>query len=77
MEYNKAIEIDPKNALPYNDRGVAYRGKGDYDPTIADYTKAIEIDPKYALAYCNRGAAYADKGEYDRAIRGLHQGYRD
>ena len=66
--YTKVIGIDPENASAYNNRGVAYRKKGEYDNAIADYTKAIEIDPKYALAYYNRGIAYSEKGESDKAI---------
>ena len=46
-DFSKAIEIDPKSAIAYNNRGWAYEGKKDYDRAIADYSKAIEIDPKY------------------------------
>ncbi|MBI1921769.1 MAG: tetratricopeptide repeat protein [Geobacter sp.] len=52
----------------YNNRGTAYRDKGQLDPAIADYTRAIELDPKYAHAYNNRGNAYNDKGQLDPAI---------
>ena len=45
----------------YNNRGVAYLGKDQYDQAISDYSKAIEINPKYANAYNNRGYIYLVK----------------
>jgi tetratricopeptide (TPR) repeat protein len=68
-EFTKAIELDPKFAWAYNNRGNAYaQGKGQLDQAISDFTKAIELDPKLAKAYNNRGGAYGDKGQYDQAI---------
>jgi tetratricopeptide (TPR) repeat protein len=63
----KAIEIDPKDPIAYNNRGHAHLKKGYYDRAIADFSKAIEIDPKVAIAYYNRGRTY-EKLDYDRAI---------
>ena len=48
-------------SINYNNRGYAYRGKGDMDRAIADYTEAIRLDPKYAIAYYNRGEPTATK----------------
>ncbi len=67
-EYNIAIEINPKFAMAYNDRGITYRWKGQHDKAIADFSKAIEIDPKFAVAYYNRGIAHDKKGQYDKEI---------
>jgi tetratricopeptide (TPR) repeat protein len=50
-DYTKAIEINPKSASAYTDRGLAYKRKGEYDLAISDYTKAIEINSKDAVAY--------------------------
>jgi hypothetical protein len=33
-------------AMAYNNRGVAYRAKGEGDRAIADFNKAIELNPK-------------------------------
>ena len=57
-----------KRSKSYNNRGLAYYNKGQYDRAIADYTKAIQINPKRASAYNRRGVAYAKKGQYDSAI---------
>jgi hypothetical protein len=63
----QAIRLDPNYASAYNDRGNAYRHKGDYARAIADYTQAISLNPNYASAYNNRGNAYQSKGDTARA----------
>lgn len=66
--YNKAIAINPNLAFAYNNSGVVYFNKGEYNIAIQDYNKAIAIDPKLAVVYRNRGEAYAAKGQYDKAV---------
>src|SRR5215813_6236370 len=39
-----------KLAEAFNNRGVGYRLKGDYDRAIADYAQAIKLNPKLAAA---------------------------
>jgi tetratricopeptide (TPR) repeat protein len=70
-EFTTAIELYPKLAIAYNNRGSTYGEKGEYDRAIADYTRAIEIDPDFAEAYRNRGIAYGKKGDFDRAVADL------
>ena len=53
----------------YNNRGIAYEDKGEYDRAIQDYNEAIHLNPQFAPAYYNRGNAYLAKDEYDRAIQ--------
>ena len=66
--YSHAIELNPNNIYTYNNRGVTYGAKGDYDRAIADYTKAIQLNPNYADAYFNRGAAYLKIGEFEQVL---------
>ena len=66
--YLRAIELDPNDAVTYNNRGIAYDIKGDVDLAIADYTKAIKLNPDYAVAYNNRGVVYGIKSDVDLAI---------
>ena len=61
--------IENYDAQAYNNRGIAYAEKGDYDRAIQDYDKAIKLNLDFAEAYFNRGLAYAEKGDYDRAIQ--------
>jgi tetratricopeptide (TPR) repeat protein len=60
--------LNPELADAYNNRGIAYAGKGELDRAIEDYNTAIKLNPELADAYYNRGIAYRDKGELDRAI---------
>ena len=60
-DWNKAIEINPQDALAYYNRGLAKYDSGDHQGAIVDYNKAIEINPQYSLAYLNRGAANLGK----------------
>jgi tetratricopeptide (TPR) repeat protein len=63
-------------ATAYNNRGVAYRIKGEYDKAIDDFSEAIKLRPSYANAFNNRGVAHRNKrdlngalADYDQAIR--------
>ncbi len=67
-DYTEAIELDPDNAMAYNNRGLVYYNLGDLEQAIRDYTKAIELDSKFALAYSNRGFAYYHSGDLEQAI---------
>jgi lipoprotein NlpI len=67
-DYSEAIKLDPKNAVAFYDRGLAYYSKQDYDHAIADYSVAIKLDPKDAWAFDARGLTYYDKQDFDRAI---------
>lgn len=66
--YDKAIELAPKNAIAYELRGTSYSSKSNYNQAIADYTKAIEIDPKFFDAYQSRSSAYFLSGEIEKAV---------
>ena len=68
MAYTRALDINPRDAGAYNNRGLAWGKKGKHNRAIADYNKALEINPRDAKAYKNRGAAWYKKGDYDRAI---------
>ncbi len=67
-DYDKAIELDPKDASVYYNRGVANSKQGKYEEAIADYDKAIELDPKDASVYYNRGYAKDELKKYEEVI---------
>lgn len=66
--YSKAIQLDPKDADAYNNRGVAKNNLGRYAEAIADFDKAIELNSKSANAYSHRGFS---KHRLGHSIEGL------
>ena len=44
-DYDAAIKLDPEYPLAFNNRGAAFRDRGDYDRAIADYSEAIKLAP--------------------------------
>ena len=69
VHYTEAINLNSELTEAYNNRGVAYKDKGEFDLAIQDYNKAIDLNPENAEAYNNRGVAYKGKGEFDLAIQ--------
>ena len=65
---SRAIEMKPRYAKPYVNRGMALEKKGQLDAAIRDYDKAIALAPEDPIAYNNRGNAYTGKGLCDEAI---------
>src|SRR5229473_2425745 len=67
--YQMVVDVDTKNAIPYNNWGNALAFQGKFDEAIAKYQKAIDLDAKHAPAYNNNwGRALADQRRFDEAI---------
>jgi tetratricopeptide (TPR) repeat protein len=58
LDLDKAIDLDPKFAMAYYNRGILYCTRKDFDAGLADFTKAIQLNPDFAEAYFNRGLTY-------------------
>ncbi|WP_373537852.1 tetratricopeptide repeat protein [Microcoleus sp.] len=54
-DYDRAIQLNPNDAIAYNNRGVTKYALGRNQEAIADYDRAIQLNPNYADAYKNRG----------------------
>lgn len=66
---DKAIALEPDNALAYASRGAAYLSLGNPERALEDLNKAIELDPNLALAYANRGNANWNLDRFRDAFR--------
>jgi tetratricopeptide (TPR) repeat protein len=66
--YQKAIDLDPKSALPYNGLGTALRAQRKLPEAIAAYHKAIAIDPKLAMPYNGLGNVLLQQKRLPEAI---------
>jgi tetratricopeptide (TPR) repeat protein len=67
-DYSKAIEIEPRLTIAYNNRGNLQRIHGNYPAAMSDLTKAIEINPQSTISYNNRGIVYTDLENFEAAI---------
>jgi tetratricopeptide (TPR) repeat protein len=67
-DHNRAVQIEPRNAINYTNRGAAYYGLKKYEKAVSDYDKAIQLDAQYAMAYYNRGGVHAVLGNKKKAI---------
>lgn len=66
--YNKAIEINQKEADYYFNRGSAKKDLKKYEEAILDYDRAIKMDASDANYHCNRGEAKYWLKYYNEAI---------
>jgi Flp pilus assembly protein TadD len=51
QDYNQAIELNPKDARVFNNRGTAYADLKQFEKAIQDYNQAIELNPKDARVF--------------------------
>lgn len=68
VDYNKAVELNPKEPTIYFSRALAHFNNKSFNPAIADFDKVIELDPKEGMAYFKRGAALEKIGNFEKAL---------
>jgi tetratricopeptide (TPR) repeat protein len=67
-EFNRLIQLNPKDEIAYYNRGLLEANKGDFDIAIADFNHAIQLKPTFARAYNDRGSVKAAERDIDGAI---------
>ena len=71
--FTQVIQLNPKEAGYYLNRGYAHSQLGDEQAAINDYSQAIKINPNFADAYINRGFIRAKLGDKQGAIEDYNQ----
>ncbi|OYE00044.1 hypothetical protein CDG79_37360 [Nostoc sp. 'Peltigera membranacea cyanobiont' 232] len=66
--YQKAIKLDPSDAIAYYNLGNVLIDQKKLDGAVAAYQKAIEIDPNFTTAYNNLGSILSDQKKFDAAV---------
>ena len=67
-DYDTALTLDPDSAFTYNNRGYAFKLKGDHERALADYSRSIDFDANCAIAYLNRAGLHYRRDDYALAI---------
>jgi tetratricopeptide (TPR) repeat protein len=66
--FTKALELNPKLAAAYEQRGLLYYFQEKYDKVIQDYHTYLDLAPEKAEAYRMLGLGYLKNGDYELAI---------
>ena len=66
--FTKALELNPKLATAYEQRGLLYYYQSKYDKVIQDYLAYVDVAPEKAGAYRMLGLGYLKNGDCERAI---------
>lgn len=74
--YTEVIKADPKAALAYNGRALAYRYKKEAAKALADFDQAIRLKPLWIFFY-NRGVTRYEAGDDKSAIADLTRVLKD
>lgn len=68
MNYDCAVELNPKESYIYARRGVTKAYLRRYDEALDDCNQAIEFDPNSGINFILRGMAYEKMRRYDEAL---------
>jgi tetratricopeptide (TPR) repeat protein len=67
--YNKAIHINPNDAIMWLNKGVVLNKLNRYNEAIQCFDKAIEINPNYTKPWYNKSASLNKLNRYNEAIQ--------
>jgi len=73
-EFNRALEIEPRNASALLWRGLRYLSVGDLDASLGDFVKCMELEPFYTPCVENHYTVLATMGRDDEALAAYREG---
>jgi tetratricopeptide (TPR) repeat protein len=68
VQFQIAANIYPYYADAYDQLGLAWFRKKDFDKSIFYYEKALALNPAKPITYSNMGSIYFQAGKYDKAL---------
>lgn len=68
VEYQLAIQQNPRDADVWNDLGYGYYNRGNWKQAEDALRKAVAINPKHPKAWTNLGMATAQQGRFDESL---------
>lgn len=66
--WQDVVRKSPDKARGYNNLGMAFFGKGQYEKALEMYERAIVLNSSYWEYYINRGYTYEEMGQRDKAM---------
>jgi len=73
--YDNAIELDPKDAAAWNNKGSSLYNLGRYEKALGCYDKAIELDPRTAIPRFNRSEAFFALHRWDEGFSAIRDAF--
>jgi Flp pilus assembly protein TadD len=71
-----ALELEPRQAGIWRDRGLARLKDGQLEAALADLNEAIRLDPADAVSFNNRGVVHLKAGRPAQARVDLEEAVR-
>ena len=69
IEYaSKRIELNPKNHVPYIDRGLCYRKLKNYTAAEKDFDKSLELKPDFFRAFGYRAFLFLELSQFNKSF---------
>ena len=71
--FKKAIELDPRSASAYFNKGMCHGEMGQYEEAISSINKAIDMYPERAVYFYGRGRVHLLSGDKEKAAIDLER----
>ena len=66
--FDRALSIDPQDAMAWNNKGAALKTLGRHEEAIACFEKALAFDPQHAMAWHNKGVVLGKFERHEEAM---------
>ena len=66
--YEKALQLNPKDADPLNNMGNIYVARGEYEKALKIYDQALILDPKSETTLYNKAVLFHKLGQMNQAV---------